>query len=265
MFTSFGTSQLLERMPSIAYLDLPSANSRAQPLNPGNPLIVIDDYGLIAEVARKRVEYVNEQLGSIKIAALDLSTLAKSDDQERFRRLVQGRGPKHSVTLPNGRVKIMSYDGVVLCNVFPVDFDPIPYKLCRSRAISSSHSHSFVPLPIQTASEDGALTTITGNPVEDIAATKHTTFSDLPREIQAKIWQAAAEDCEGRVIVANEVRKCLQKSSALSLSKCFTLLLCPYFDLCPMLWDLSTKDFFSQVLAYFLYLVMFKRIVLTQS
>jgi hypothetical protein len=33
-------------MPSIAYLDVPSANLHAQPLNPGNHLIVIDAYAL---------------------------------------------------------------------------------------------------------------------------------------------------------------------------------------------------------------------------
>src|SRR4051812_278955 len=125
MFAPVPTPVLIERLAAVGItaLDLPPAHPLTVRFNEGNANIQSFPFGPKQIYDRENIEAVNSHLRAIKIEALDLATPLKDDN---YRRPIQGRGHMCSVTMPNGRVKIMDFAGKILMDVNPKKFEPLP-------------------------------------------------------------------------------------------------------------------------------------------
>lgn len=215
MFPSFNTGHLLEGMARSKTiqglgLEIPLENMMLNHVLLGaTNFIMLRDAGGV--VAKTEIASVYDQLRSSNIAGLDLATAPQSTRSSDSTTL----GPLFvSQSSPGQDVKIMDIAGSTIFIANPVNFLAIPshhdMKVGALRAsFLSGEVWAVLPGAFQPPPPEIDTAAMSATPEHSINhddAAEFTLFSELPGEIQAKIWVAAADNCEGRVIVANEVR-----------------------------------------------------------
>jgi hypothetical protein len=196
MFEPIPTPELVHGLGRfrVAALDLPGIQLAAQEHNAANAVLINVSDATEKSYLEVYMRGVNSHLGVTHIAALDLAAINVLGSPN-YRREIQGSGTQFSYTRSDGTVVIVDSSGRLV-----LDIDPRVF--CR--IISAPRLASLAPGIVAVATKVNDSTKIVKTEVA--VRGEFEVFHNLATELQAKVWEFASRNYEGRTIAVTEVR-----------------------------------------------------------